>query len=440
MNSYNSICFKFLFVLYFLLSATHCASGQKGTDEDYFDDKTLVYNDKVYDPSIKTVITHIKGSELDPPIIPLDGTEKIILRFDDLDDNIREMHYSFVHCTWDWKESDLQLMDYQQGFNTDIITDYEFSFNTVTKYTNYYLEFPNRNIQLTRSGNYLIKVFANGNPEDLILTARFMIVEPKSFIEATVRPSSVVSERTYKQEVDVNVSLGSIQTTNPYRDIELVVMQNLRKDNMITGVKPNFIKNMNLTYNYQGELTFDGGNEFRFIDAKSIRYRSEEVDEVRLEEDRYHIYLAPDAGKAFKKYTFENDINGKFLVKNDDMIDPHLESDYVTLHFMFPVDAILGNGDLYVTGQFSNWDLKRSHRMKFNPDNLSYELALPVKQGYYNYAYIWKYKKGNKGISDLTDGNHSEAENDYLILVYFKDSSAFGDRLIGVERINTLNP
>ena len=150
--------------------------------------------------------------------------------------------------------------------------------------------------------------------------------------------------------------------------------------------------------------------------------------------------MAPDAGKAFKKYTFENDINGKFLVKNDDMIDPHLESDYVTLHFMFPVDAILGNGDLYVTGQFSNWDLKRSHRMKFNPDNLSYELALPVKQGYYNYAYIWKYKKGNKGISDLTDGNHSEAENDYLILVYFKDSSAFGDRLIGVERINTLNP
>jgi len=410
---------------------------ERKNQAEYFDNKEIQYTDKIYDESIKTVILHLKGSELEAPIIPLNSLERIVLRFDDLDEDVREMHYSFIHCTWDWNPSDLQLMDYQEGYNNDIIANYDFSFNTVNNYTSYQLEFPNNRINLIRSGNYIIKVYANGNEEDLILTSRFMVVEPKVSISAVIQPSSIVSEREYRQEVDIEVNLGSIQTMNPYRDIELVVMQNLRRDNIISGVKPNFIKNEQLTYNYQGDLDFDGGNEYRFFDGKSLRYRSEEVEEIRLEEDGYHIYLAPDWAKAFKQYTFENDINGKFLVKNDDMIDPHLESDYVTVHFSFPVDAMLGNGEMYVMGQLSNWELKKSHRMTYNPINQNYELALQLKQGYYNYSYLWKYTKKDHGSSDLTDGNHSETENDYLILIYFKDQSYFSDRLIGVERANS---
>jgi hypothetical protein len=237
---------------------------------EYFDSKELQYTDKIYDESIKTVILHLKGSELEAPIIPLNGLERIVLRFDDLDEDVREMHYSFIHCTWDWNPSDLQLMDYQEGYNNDIIANYDFSFNTVNNYTSYQLEFPNNRINLIRSGNYIIKVYANGNEEDLILTSRFMVVEPKVSISAVIQPSSIVSEREYRQEVDIEVNLGSIQTMNPYRDIELVVMQNLRRDNIISGVKPNFIKNEQLTYNYQGDLDFDGGNEYRFFDGKRL--------------------------------------------------------------------------------------------------------------------------------------------------------------------------
>jgi hypothetical protein len=436
--------FFFIFLSSLFISACSASSSLQNqneedinVEEEYFDTKELQYIDKIYDDNIKTVLVHIKGSELEAPIIPLNGNEKIVLRFDDLDENIREMHYSFIHCTWDWKPSDLQIMDYQEGYNNDIIEHYDFSFNTVNNYTNYRLEFPNDRINLKRSGNYIIRVYANGNQDDLVLTSRFMVVEPKVSIGATIQPSSVVSEREYRQEIDIEVNIGSTPTMNPYRDIELVVVQNLRQDNVITGVKPNFIKNEQLSYNYQGELDFDGGNEYRFFDAKSLRYRSEEVEEVRLQDDGYHIYLAPDWSKAFKQYTFENDINGKFLVQNDDMINPHLESDYVFIHFSFPVDAMLGSGEMYVMGQLSNWALKKSHRMTYNPDNLSYELVVKLKQGYYNYTYLWKYPKANSGTSDLTDGNHSETENDYLILVYFKDQSYFSDRLIGVERANS---
>ncbi|MCH2216296.1 MAG: DUF5103 domain-containing protein [Flavobacteriales bacterium] len=406
---------------------------------NYYDENEVQYTNRVYDESIKTVLTYIKGSELESPIISLSGEDQIVLRFDDLKEDFREMHYEFIHCSWDWKPSDLQPMDYQEGYNSDIIFNYDFSFNTVRNYTHYYLEFPNKRINLTRSGNYIIKVYADGNADDLILTSRFMVMETKAMVNAVVHPSNVVSDREYNQEIDIEVTLGNINTTNPYRDIELVVLQNQRWDNMITNVKPNFIKNEKLTYNYQGQLDFAGGNEFRFFDAKSLRYRSEEVEEVRFENDTYEIILAPDWSKAFKKYTFENDINGKFLIKNDDMSDPHLESDYVTVHFQFPVEAMLGNGDLYLMGQLSDWQLKKTHRMKFNADNLSYEISLFLKQGYYNYAYVWRFTKSKKSSSEFTDGNHSETENDYLILVYFKDQSNFSDRLIGVEKLNSLN-
>jgi hypothetical protein len=416
---------------------------KKKWDEDiketaYFGDAALDYTDRTYDDNIKTVLIHSSGSELEPPIINLNGTETIVLRFDDLGENVRDMYYSFEHCTHDWQPSDLLQMDYQQGYKSDIINDYEFSFNTVKKYTHYRLEFPNERIQLTRSGNYVIKVFSNSNPDNLILTARFMVVEPMARIDYVVRNSSVVADRERRQEIDLEVNLGALESMNPYAEIELVALQNFRWDNAKRDVNPSFIKDKVLTYNYQDEITFDGTNEFRFFDAKSLRYRSERIREVRLEENGYHIYLSPDVLRAFQRYTFQNDINGRFLIKNDDMENSHLESDYVWVHFEVPVDAPLGNGNMHIFGQLSNWNFDKNYRMVYNPERMQYEKSLIIKQGYYNYMYIWQYAKGEKADTYLTEGNHAQTENEYLILVYYKDPSFFSDRLVGFKKFSTV--
>lgn len=406
-------------------------------EDEYYGEKVNDYTTRIYDPEIRTVIMHSSASELEPPIIFLNGSEQIILRFDDLHEDVREMHYTFEHCTHDWKPSDLQKMDYQEGYNSDIIYDYDFSFNTLRNFTHYDIAFPNDRINLIRSGNYIIKVYAGGDEEDLMFVARFMIVEQLAFVEETVRPSSVVSERNSKQEIDLQVNLGNIKSMNPYREIELVVMQNFRWDNARRGVKPSFIKDNRLTYDYQRELTFEGGNEFRFFDAKSVRYRSARVEEVVLEDDGYHIHLSPDKRRAYKQYNFNNDINGRLLIKNDDMENAHLESDYVMVHFSMPVDAMLGSGNMYIYGQLSNWTLDKHFRMEYNPETVAYEKMLLLKQGYYNYLYLWKGLNSESGSTEMTEGNHSEAENEYMVLVYFKDRSVFADRLVGFKKFST---
>jgi hypothetical protein len=406
---------------------------------EYFDEKHTVYQNKVYDDDIHTVIIHNRGSELDWPIISLAGMEKIILRFDDLSDDVRELSYTFEHCTHDWKKSDLLPMDYLEGFRQDIIQTYDFSFNTTLSYTHFMLEFPNERMKFTRSGNYIIKVFANGDQEDLLLTARFMVIENRSTIEPNVRPSSVVSERDYMQEVDLSVSLNGIQVMNPYNDIELVVLQNFRWDNAKRGVKPSFIKDNKLIYDYQGELSFDGTNEFRFFDAKSLRYRSEQVKEVIREADGYHIILTPDMKRSHLIYEFQNDINGRLLIKNDDMQNAHVESDYVTIHFSMPTDAMLGHGDMYLFGQLSQWELDKKFRLDYNAETSQFEKKLMLKQGYYNYLYLWKPLVAREAHTDFTEGNHSQTHNEYIVLIYYKDQSTFSDRLIGFKLFNSFN-
>lgn len=434
-------CLTSLLIALFSCTAPHgIAEGDERISEaeaDYYGDRVNNYTTRIFDPEIKTLILHSSASELEPPIIFLNGSEQIVLRFDDLSEDVREMHYSFEHCTHDWKKSDLNPMDYTTGFRSDIINDYEFSFNTLTNYTNYYLAFPNDRIGLTRSGNYVIKVYADGDERDLLFTARFMITEPLAAVEQTVKPSSVVSERNQRQEVDLKVNLGGVTSNNPYAEIELVVMQNFREDNAVRGVKPSFIKGNVLTYDYQREITFDGVNEFRFVDAKSVRYRSAQVEDVILEDDGYHIILTPDERRAFRKYNFNNDINGRFLIKNDDMDDAHLESDYVYIHFSMPVDAMFGSGNMYLFGQLSHWNLSKDFRLDYNPETHAYEKQLMLKQGYYNYMYLWEYASSEGASADLTEGNHADTENEYLVLVYFKDPSSFADRLVGFKKFST---
>jgi hypothetical protein len=435
-----------LILLILTCAVQHPLYSQKGTkpprqerEQSWYDEKNVDYTTRIYDSSIHTLLVHNSLSELEWPIIPFNGSEKVVLRFDDLGPDLREMHYTFVHCTHNWQPSDLLPMDYLTGFNSDIIQEFDYSFNTTRSYTHYRLEFPNDRIGITRSGNYIIKVYADGDQRNLILTARFMVFEPRSTIAPVVRPSSVVAERDYRQEVDLDITLqAGLQIMNPYTDVELVLLQNFRWDNAKTGVKPSFIKDNKLTYDYQRELTFDGGNEFRFFDAKSLRYRSERVQEVKLEPDGYHIVLAPDPRRGHLQYIFQNDINGRLLVKNDDMQNAHLESDYVTVHFTVPSDAMLGPGNMYLYGQLSNWKIDKDFRLAYNEEHARFEKTLLLKQGYYNYKYLWQYARA-EASEDLTEGNHSQTENEFVALVYFKDRSSFADRLIGFKKFSNFN-
>jgi hypothetical protein len=201
------------------------SSAADTASDDYYGDNTIRYENYVYKPNIKTVQLYSESFELSQPLLALTSTEKLKLSFDDLDADLKNYSYTLIHCNANWEPSDLVPAEYIDGFMDNNINDYRYSFNTLQKFTHYTASFPNNSLRITRSGNYILKVYVNSNPDDLVLTRRFMIHENILNIVSRVTQASVIEDRNYKQELDFTINHAGYEIKNPYNDLNIVITQ-----------------------------------------------------------------------------------------------------------------------------------------------------------------------------------------------------------------------
>jgi hypothetical protein len=405
--------------------------------KDYYEENFLRYSDFVYQNNIKTVLFNRQGWEFSTPIIELNTDEKLEMRFDDLDGDFKNYAYTIIHCNALWQPSDLAQYEYIQGFYEDQIRDYAFSRNAVTSYTHYNFLFPNDNMKPLITGNYLMKVFVDNDPEKVVITRRFMVFEQNISIEANVKQATNLNIRVTHQEVDFTLNTSLYPISNPYRDLRVVLMQNGRWDNAIINLKPRLVQGNTLIYDYEDGNVFRGGNEFRNFDIKSLRYRSMNVESINSLPNGWDVILKPDRNRRFLRYTTQNDINGQFLVKNDDFPNDFLEGDYVWVHFTLPYEKPFTDGNVYLMGEFTNWNMIPYNKMEYNYRDSQYEKKLLLKQGFYDYQYALL--EDGKEIADesIFEGTHSVTENTYSIYVYYRKPGEIFDSLIGIQHVNS---
>ena len=417
------------------------AKNDKSSDDDYYKKNFFRYEDYTYDDNIKTILLYKEGFALSPPLIQLGSDEKIHLSFDDLNTNLRTFKYTIIHCDANWKPSDLMPMQYIDGFTDDYINSYGSSFNTMQKYYHFDLVFPTDNLKPTLSGNYILKVYKDEDTdENLMFTRRFMIVEPKVEVIGTVNRATTIEDMNYKQEVDFSISYNTYPIINPYSDLKVVITQNDRWDNANSSLQPKYVKDNMLDYNYtDGQNTFNGGNEFRHFDTKSIRFISDRIKKITTDSLGNEIYLLPDAKRSFTNYNTISDINGKKLIKTDDFIrSPDLEGEYTYVHFILPTYDPVPGGNLYIFGALTDWHYQKDAIMKYDSKYNAYTAALYLKQGYYNYEYVLLKNNAIVGDETIIEGNHYETENDYSIYVYNQEQGTNYDKLIAVARLNSI--
>ncbi len=420
----------FLFVGLF----SHATIAQDTTD--YYTSGYLKYENCIYKSNIKSVVLEQVNLRLSEPIIELGMNDRLILSFDDLDGDFKNYSYTLIHCDANWAPSNLLQNEYLSGFTEDRILDYRTSFNTIQNYTHYIQEIPGREAKPIVSGNYLVKVYIEGEPDFPVLTRRMMVIQSKTSIEATVQRATIVSNRDSRQEIDFSIFYKGIQISNPFEDVKVVLMQNGRWDNAITGLKPLFLRDNQLEYNYDEENTFDAGNEYRTFDLRTLRVQTQYVKDIVHGPDGYTVVLTPSISRSFDRYVFENDINGKFLIKNQDGRDNDLESEYVKVKFNLKHD-ILANGNFYVFGALSDWKTSPDNKMTYNYDEGAYEALLFLKQGYYDYQYVFLEDGSKVPDATVVEGNHYETGNEYTILVYYRQLGGRYDQLVGIKRIDT---
>ncbi len=392
-----------------------------------------IFTDKVYKKSIKSVILHKEGDKLSYPVIFLGSDDRILVSFDDFSDNLQEYQYEIIHCNMDWKASDLFKIDYLEGFQQDKIDNYKYSINTTKPYIHYELVFPNEFMKPLISGNYVIRVFEE-ETGNTIFERRFFIVDPMTEIDAEIKQSTEPGFKSNSQEI--NFTLHYDPTIyNPRQNIITKVSQNSPWSSIRT-YKPTFMDHEKLTYDFQDENIFPGGSEFRNFDLKNIRYLSPEIERIEYNPPYFYVYLHPDEASYNKPYFYDRDLNGKRRIEIEGK-DPDVEADYSYVMFRLKSKPLF-EGSVHVYGELTGWQINEENRMNYNFDTDEYEVSLLVKQGYYNYSYMFvDSHTGNYDVGAI-DGSYHETENDYLVFVYYKDISTKYDRLVGFSTFNSL--
>ncbi|MRR19272.1 DUF5103 domain-containing protein [bacterium] len=388
--------------------------------------------------NVKTISFEKDGWRLAYPIIQIGSGDEIILHFDLLESDGGTLWYNITHCDRDWNRSDLFTSDYMEGFAENQVTDYLPSFNTRVNYTNYSLKIPNDDFRFLVSGNYVITVWAPGEPEAPLLRKRFFVSEESSPAQVVFRRPMKPGTTETHQQAEVTVATGTLPVTDPYRQITLTIMQNGRWDRTITNIRPDFVGNGRLEFNSLSDNTLmPGGNEFRFFDIKTIRQVRQNVRAIEYVNGLYQAFLLPSDDREFKPWFFNEDFNGKYVVAMEESNEPDREADYVMVYFTLPAYDELKGGSVYVSGSFTGWSYGPENRMTWSAARGCYEASVLLKQGWYNYeyAFIPSGKEYPEGAS--FEGSHWETENDYLILTYFRDPTRRYDRLTGITVANT---
>lgn len=395
-----------------------------------------VLDNQNFDNTIKTVLLQKDISIYDPlPVINLGAGERLKLSFDMLSPNNEFLNYTFVHCDRNWSPSDLSFMDYVSGNMMGEITDFKFSTNTYQKYTHYNLYFPSEEMQITKSGNYILKVFRNFDEEDVLLTRRFMVLDVQTQLKTNIRSATTPEYRFTHQEVDFEVNYEGFDIPNPFVDLNATILQNNSWNNAIYNLKPLFVNGNVLTFNYEDKNLFPGTNEFRFFDIRSLRFFSNNVIK-KYTDSVQNAVLRPDEARFHLTYMKWIDYNGKREINNKDGVNIVEDGDYAMVHFYLRGNSLADQGEVYVYGELTDWQLKDEFKMEYFPDYNMYGCSALLKQSYYNYHYVLKDKEGNIDYT-FTEGNHQETENDYTIMIYHKNVSYGYDELIGMITSNT---
>jgi len=366
------------------------------------------------------------------PIIRLG--EPLTLTFDALNGQEDDFYYTITHHDFDWTPSDLSKGEYLDGFDDVRIETYNNSLNTLQIFSNYVLQIPNRETRaIQKSGNYLLTVFDEDNMP--VFSRKFMVIENIASVGVEIKRSRDLRFIEEKQVVQFAINSPSLLLVNPKQTVKTLVMQNSNFKNAITNLKPQYTIGTELIYRYDQEASFWGGNEYLFFDNKEIRGANNSIRFIELN-DLYEHFLFTDGNRNNKPYTYNPDINGNFVVRNIDGQDPSIEADYADVHFNLIYVPEIGDKELHIFGNFNNWTIDSSTYMRYDAESDTYRNNRLFKQGFYNYKYVLVNPDGTMDQGAVS-GNNWETENEYTVLVYYRDLGARFDRIIGMGSANS---
>lgn len=391
-----------------------------------------VWTDSVYYANFKSVRMVANNIETILPAIELNNGS-LRLEFDDADADVTNYYYTITHCNADWTPTQgLAFTDYINGFQEEQINEFQYSLGVVVPYTHYTLTLPNQNTKFLKSGNYVIKVFPFGEPDNILFTRRFIIVQNNVVMESNIHRASMGSDLINSQELSLTLRYPNLQINSPERELKVLVLQNGRWQSGQWAKQPTFAGPNFLTYQGFGMFNFPGGKEFRSIDSRSLRFSSINTEQVIETKKSWKVIQKPDFPRTNEAYMFYRDLNGFYFIDGYTLQNKTIQTDYAEVYLTLKTQQ-RGDGDVYILGRFNDFVPSEQCKMSYNKSQGQYEGMLLLKQGFYDYQYALVKPKSNKVDFTALEGSSYDTDNDYQILVYYRPFGAFYDQVIGLK-------
>jgi hypothetical protein len=391
--------------------------------------KKLLLQDAVYEENIKTVMLYPPASGVRDNLqsaVAMLARQNLLLEFDDIQESRNNYYARLIHCNSDWTKSQLLDLDFMSAYNEFNVNDYQYSNNTFLPFVHY--RFPIPPVKLP--GNYVVMIYRDGNREDVVLTARFMIFSSQVSLAPNQNLVGNSALSGSNQQINFTIDYRDLQVFNAMDNFKVIIRQNQRWDNARFNVKPSFIREdiSQLEYRFfDQDKQWLAGNEFRFVDFRSLNSPGRNTARIDKTQKPFVLKVQEDRSREGQAYAQYPDLDGNFAIENLDYREPALSGQYIFVDFTLRTEQ-LKDANVYVIGNFNHFARTEENRMKFNKATSAYETSIVMKQGWYDYIY---YVESPTLPATYFEGSHYQTENFYEVFVYYKSLTPMADLLVG---------
>lgn len=394
--------------------------------------------ERIFMSNIRTVKFFRFGDQVSYPVMELGTSQQLELHFDDMQGGVKYFYYTLELRNADWSAVQMSYFDYVKGYTQQRINTYRVSSAMLSRYTHYTAILPDRNILPVKSGNYVLKVFLNGDTSQLAFTRRILVVDKRMNVATQIQQP--FNQEVFKTHHRLLVQVGTrgIDIRYPQQQVKLFALQNFRWDNALRNVMPTFVKPELLEFTNEADMLLPAMREWRWLNARSFRLLGDRVTSQQNTDSSFAIRVNTEQTRVGSPYYFFRDLNGMFISETVEKINPFWEAEYGKVTFTFqPPGGQPFRKPLYVFGEISGYGADPSSRMVFNHEKGIYEAEMLLKQGFYDYVYAILDPVTRAFETDQTEGNAWETENVYMVLVYYRELGGRYDQLLGISTVNS---
>lgn len=360
--------------------------------------------------------------------------DQLILKFDDFSNSSTIYRYTIKHFDRNWQDDGLFFTEFATGNMNGLIDNFQYSFNTLQKYTNYTLTFPNEKIQPKISGNFELIVYKD-SPEKPLFTKRFCVVEKGANLALKVSRIADSKNSEINQRVEVQAVSNGGDLAGNVNSVSLNVMQNNNWNLAVNNQKPSSSLGNRLLFQ-QMNLAFPGNNEFYYFDNKIINQAFDAVAATEVKENQNITYLHPVWAFPLN-YQYQPDVNGAFYFRRNDLgieRSADKEADYSWVYFA--LDSEKTDKEIHVLGSFNDYKPSKENQMFYDETSKKYLAKIYLKQGFYNYILATKNADSSLNYGEI-NGNFWQTENLYQAFLYYRPFGKNYDGLLGYGEFRT---